>query len=1132
MRRNCYIRQIQDERALMLFSYLQTLPENSRFSYRLQSCTGNVILDLKHRRSLNWDVLQDKLENEILMEDPQEHLFSHLVHTPIGSFAVFSGPFMFYQYNLSRLLEVGRLCRIPQSDLALIYVLLHLSQILAVRCHVSRYADGNYAAEDVYLPAREELSENIGKVFFSSDMIENICGMCGCSSKAIEQLVFKAKRREVRRSLAMNGYSDAITMSPFFKYKNGYIVLSPSGLLHSAYQVCKDVLEDKIGKNSLAHVYSKILLNETACILRKVPEHCLGEVSVGNIKCFLYVEDDTKVFCIVPYLVESQYSLGEFYRIADSYVRDQFKQFDGISMFVVVYSQIDDSKFLLNVPKNVLALSIDDFEVVMGLPDAKLLTSYYYLQDKCNIKSTPYTQEIDLFALYHQKGYNFYFEEKADILHAEIGTALSLRTTYYVENDKHFVYSPFLERMISVVHAPDIASNIPIYVPQYPPKEFMFLMLELGEKALFVQYQVDEKINYEIVHSLLLWLYAAHKVKHIDLLHKSTHIFFHIGKNDDIVHQLGDGIYDVQLSLEQRFTATPANVEEDILNRFVTLLQTQGGLVEELTPALIHSMFEESNGHFMLADMQSRNPLIEYDGVTTCHYLSKRWVDKVLAEIADYLNIKGTEKKLSMDDSKVIMVKIMQYLSEEVLSLLKSMNTKMMLDSCLRLHHAMIYWSKLTHYRYKYISSAYHYVGSNFENQNRYANEYAEMNILVQAVIERIIQEDYHNEEKTFNIESIDRLFALMHHIVNMGIYFDMLNAGVVDSEILILQNGRIVIPSVMQINNEYMSVLHTRSLEHQDLLIKQYQSLPNFEINQKEQDFKNAFAAEFGIELDQFFDVQKRSIEFALDQSSPVVNVPKDQFVREILSNVLNEQQVANFFDKFVLTKDIYVNASFKEKLPQRFNRTVQLSSRPWILYNDMIYYSSKSLYMSHQVMVERLDSGIISHSSKLMNSYIGRISEKKGECFTRSLGNYYKGLGDSNISVDLEVKIRPSSILQCPQDLGDIDVLLINTALKKIVCIEAKDYYEARTVYDMLSQDAKITKALPKVVSRDIWCKNNKLLFKHYAKEVDLSYEVKTIFLTYYEPTYKYFPHVEKVNTPMMSAFEIIQDPYIVFK
>lgn len=180
---------------------------------------------------------------------------------------------------------------------------------------------------------------------------------------------------------------------------------------------------------------------------------------------------------------------------------------------------------------------------------------------------------------------------------------------------------------------------------------------------------------------------------------------------------------------------------------------------------------------------------------------------------------------------------------------------------------------------------------------------------------------------------------------------------------------------------------------------------------------------------------------------------------------------------------------------------------------------------------MIERLDSGIISHSSKLMSSYIGKISARKGEQFTRSLGKYYRDLGDCNISVYLEVPICPGKLLQAKNNLGDIDVLLINTDLKKIVCIEAKDYYEARTIYDMMSQNKKIEAALSKVLARDTWCKENKLQFNKYVKEVDESYEVKTLFLTYYEPTYKYFSHLNEVGIPMLSAFEIIQNPFIVF-
>lgn len=1131
MEKNCYLRQIRGEKALMLFSYLQTLSENSRFSSRLMSCTENVILDMKHRKHLDWDILQDKLENGTLIEDPQEQLFSHQVHTQNGSFTVFPGPFMFYQYNLSRLLEIARLQQISSADLGLVYVLLRISQAVADRFHTERYSVGNPHRENVYIPKRESLYADIEKVTFSVRQIDDICVEYGVSFDTFRQVVFKVRRRDLRKSLKNKGYSDDTTLTPFLKYNNGYILLSPSALLHSAYYICKNILMDRL-KESLVQDFSKILFNETACVLRKIPELFLGKFCVDGINCLLYGEDDTKLFCVVPYMAEEQHELGQFYAVANSFVRNQFEKYEGVSMFVVVYSQLDDSQFPLMVPKNVIALSIDDFKVVMSHPEPKLLTLYYYQQDKVQINTFPFSQEIDMLALYCQKEYNFYFEEKNDELYVEIGTALPLRRKFYLDSDEHYVYSPRFEKMIPVVHAHDITAGIPIYEPLYPPKDYMFLMLEQENQTLCVQYEAKSQLCYEIVHSLFLWLYAASKVKYISVLNDSLYIKFNVTNNEDSIIQLGQKVYAMNLSLRQHLAVDSGDVEEILLNHFVALLKKRGMISEELSPVLIHSMFAESCGHFMLSDIQNRNPLIENDGVTLCHYISHRWTDKILDEIADYLNIKGTERKLSVAESKDVMAKVMQYLNLEVLGLMKNLNTRQMLGSCLRLHHAMIYWSRLTYYRFKYISSAYRYIGSDFENQERYANDYSEMNTLVQYVVEKLIQEDYHIDSKIFNIETIDRLFALMHHIVNMGIYFDMLNAEIADSEIVILQNGRIVFPNIIEINNAYISVLRSHTLEFQDVLMKQSKILPKYEIDLNNHEFQDAFIAEFGIGINQFFAIQKRSVEYANESASPIVNMPKEQFISVILGNCLEKHEIANFFDSFVLSKEIYSTASLKEKLPQRFNRSVQLSTRPWILYDGEIHYSSKSLYISHQVMIERLDSGIISHSSKLMNSYIGKISARKGEQFTRSLGKYYRDLGDCNISVYLEVPICPGKLLQAKNNLGDIDVLLINMDLKKIVCIEAKDYYEARTIYDMMSQNNKITKALPKVIERNKWCKENKLQFKKYVVEVDDSYEVKTIFLTYHEPTYKYFSHVNEVDIPMVSAFDIIQNPFIVFE
>lgn len=58
MKANYYIHQLRDERALMLLSYLQILPENSAFSERLMACSLQAIIDLKHHHKLNWNVLE------------------------------------------------------------------------------------------------------------------------------------------------------------------------------------------------------------------------------------------------------------------------------------------------------------------------------------------------------------------------------------------------------------------------------------------------------------------------------------------------------------------------------------------------------------------------------------------------------------------------------------------------------------------------------------------------------------------------------------------------------------------------------------------------------------------------------------------------------------------------------------------------------------------------------------------------------------------------------------------------------------------------------------------------------------------------------------------------------------------
>lgn len=416
--------------------------------------------------------------------------------------------------------------------------------------------------------------------------------------------------------------------------------------------------------------FSKTLFDETACLLRKVPERLLGKIDFEGTSFLLYREDNENIFCVFPYLAEKQYDIKKCQLLIDSYVREHIQP-TGISMFLIIYSQIEDGKCALYAPKNTLAFSIDDFSVILNQPDVNLNTLYYYLQDKQTVNASPFSQEIDLFAYYIQRRQTFYQEEMPTHMMVEIGMARNMRKRYYIESDVRYVESELFNRVIPVRHIQDIPSDIPAYAPLYAPSGIMFFMIELGNYRLTIKYDNTKCENYEIVHSIALWLYSIWKVKHIPVLCQHIDVIFMEGAKDSI-RQANRYVYFITIDIENIFKSCGQDIEEQVLLHFVKLLQNKGALSVNISEELIYEMFVESNGHFLVVDANVNNPLLVHDGVTACHYLSGRWTDKILDEIANFLDYKGEEKQLSVEESKEVMIKVMGYLENEAKQILST----------------------------------------------------------------------------------------------------------------------------------------------------------------------------------------------------------------------------------------------------------------------------------------------------------------------------------------------------------------------------------------------------------------------------------------------------------------------------
>lgn len=308
---------------------------------------------------------------------------------------------------------------------------------------------------------------------------------------------------------------------------------------------------------------------------------------------------------------------------------------------------------------------------------------------------------------------------------------------------------------------------------------------------------------------------------------------------------------------------------------------------------------------------------------------------------------------------------------------------------------------------------------------------------------------------------------------------------------------------------------------------------MPTSTIDIEDDTFVSAYKAQFGISFEKYCKIITASIEYAKAKGKPVMVLPEEEFFKNICDCIFDEEEANAFKANFVLKEELNKEGlKFSDKWVQRFNRPVQITARPWILYEDNIYYSTKTIYESWMIRVERLNNGTVFNTTPEMQALVSKANNEKGHEFTMNVKRLYESLSLDYLYVGAEVDIMPGKPLNAPKVLGDIDVLLINKEAKQIVCIEAKNFSESRTVYELIQQNKKIvTKELSHVIDRDQWCKGNVDKFKFYVPEVDDNYSVKTLFLTYHENAYKYFEHDQENQIMFLSAVDIVENPLSVF-
>lgn len=1133
---NKFYTNLRGDNVLKYISVISTLEQNSSFCYRIALAQMKAYAMWK-KNKYNWNEIDSIFKKGMPQwEDPQEVLFVETVNAPIGSYKVFSSFLLTHKFNLSQLLFLARQIGFPQEKLSIVYALLSISDMIAQRLGYSRYVIGAHDQNEVYHLNYKDFNTVKNYTTFSKKELNEILENYNLTIKDFAPLMLNIEAKVIKSEHNRIGHSDTFELHPILKLKDGSsLVTFPSALLRTAYACCCEIMQDELGESTFNDLVETEMVQETGAVIQRSFAHYVDQRIFGQIPFLWFEFDRDKIANVAIILIDKMPNLEIAVKESETEIKKQHPEKKVFTLFVT--QQMADQDMFLGFSKPVTHFNVEELKIVMGQKDMNMLNLYYYDEDKKQIPFFEGNQEIDLFSLYQDNGSTFYRDEMPNMLWTEIGYALKIRAEYLCTNDEHVVdYIPQKTKVL-IRHFADIPKQVPIYAPYMTVKNLY--ILQLLDHELWVHLNTENEYRTycrEFTIAVFNWIYAAQHVKGISPLLKNTHVEIVVLPGKDFDSQKANENAIVFCIPEEILKSDSDTLEQSMVFAFIDALSKHGFSSKDLTQNIVKQMMSEAGCGFIPIGKDKEINIIDMnDGTTSCYFVNKRYCDVILSEIADYLNIKGKERKYDFSESKNILIKVSDYILQEIKKILGTIDTKHLLKSLLELHHAMLFWSKLTQRRFDSLNRAYSYIDATFDNQMEYVHEYSEMNTLSQGLIETIILDDIHNNGGKTEIELMDRLFALMHFNLNMGTFLDQLSERIPGSELEILANGRLVMPRIIiEKENSYFKRLTDLAMLHPDLYDKLSALMPHSSIDFNDKLFLDAFKAEYGLNFEKYARIIQASINYALDNEQPVMVIPESDFYDKVAKDILETNDIEAFKKSFVLQSSIQKDElKYSDKWLQRFNRPVQITARPWILYDGCIYYSTKTIFESWMIKIERLQNGTINRHSEEMQALVTEVNDKKGHEFTSNIRKYYESLNISGLFIDSEVEIRPNKPLLAPENLGDIDILLINNETKQIVCIEAKNYAESRTTYELIQQNRKIvTKELSHVIDRDKWCKENKDKFKFYVPEVDDTYNVNTIFLTYHENAYNYFEHQDDFGLRFLSAMDIVENPMIVFE
>lgn len=398
---------------------------------------------------------------------------------------------------------------------------------------------------------------------------------------------------------------------------------------------------------------------------------------------------------------------------------------------------------------------------------------------------------------------------------------------------------------------------------------------------------------------------------------------------------------------------------------------------------------------------------------------------------------------------------------------------------------------------------------------------------------------------------AIDELIAIMEQILAWGSIGDQLHFDLLDIELSVLPSKRIGSKkeNIREIFDPFQSAKATENISDaietykhvfpQHLTIEQTPVPPALE---------KAFLKDYGITFSRLCDFVEGLVHIGFLQQDACSSFPLKDLNAEV--NKYVDEFSSDEFDSAIEFLSLFARGKvevlptgeyeFIDIIPWRNNRILSLLRKPLVTVEEngekIIYWGVRQLLQCRMTWMQQLLSGRFrSIAGGEVNKVLGKFANKRGDDLVTAVVN---SIDPTNLIIDTDAYIKPKAPLHNEEDIGDVDVLIIDEGNKLLYSLECKSMSPSRNVKEMIEEVTKLFGEnssdkgwIEKHMVRHTWLKANLDAVSRVYKTNVSDFTVKSFFVTNEEML---TPHLRKQTLPLpfITLYDLERDGFSVLE